>query len=204
MLLRGVRHLYALLEIFHSVDSGECNPSDAKLGKAAGGKCGRTAGTQTRSLAEKGHLTKTPSRGASNYTFPGIREPEGRQHRSDLNGGRSATSRNKVGKVTSEGRQQGCRAEPILEPILEPTCGAEAPRDDVKTHLGKKKGTSNRDFVRVADGWLIRHGCDQYKAWRQHASQISDGNLYYRFKDEPGHVALAPSLWPSKPKGPPK
>ena len=73
------RHLYALLEIFHSVDSGQCNPSDATLGKAAGGKCGRTAGTQTRSLAEKGHLTKTPSRGASNYTFPGIREPEGRQ-----------------------------------------------------------------------------------------------------------------------------
>ena len=52
------RHLYALLEIFHSTDSGQCHPSDAKLGEAAGGKCARTAGTQTRSLQEKGYLTK--------------------------------------------------------------------------------------------------------------------------------------------------
>ena len=44
--------------------------------------------------------------------------------------------------------------------------------------------------MRVADGWLIRHGCDQYKAWRQHASQISDGNLYYRFTDKPGTSRL--------------
>ena len=36
------RHLYALLEIFHSTDSGQCHPSDAKLGKAAGGKRART------------------------------------------------------------------------------------------------------------------------------------------------------------------
>ena len=33
------RHLYALLEKFHSTDFGQCHPSDAKLGKAAGGKC---------------------------------------------------------------------------------------------------------------------------------------------------------------------
>ena len=125
------RHLYALLEKFHSTDSGQCHPSDAKLGKAAGGKCARTAGTQTRSLQENGYLTKTPSRGASNYTFPGVRAPvaksaEGRQHLSDLNSGRSVTSRHKVGKVTTEGRQQGCRAEPLPQPLPEPLPKSEA------------------------------------------------------------------------------
>ena len=141
------RHLYALLEMFHSTDSGQCHPSDAKLGKAAGGKCARTAGTQTRSLQEKGYLTKTPSRGASNYTFPGIRAPveksaEGRQHLSDLNSGRSATSRHKVGKVTTEGRQQGCRAEPLPQPLPEPLPKSEAspsPREGAASASLKKE-----------------------------------------------------------------
>lgn len=114
------RHLYALIEIFHSTDSGHCNPSDAKLGAAVGGRSERTVETRTRSLQARGYLTKTPTREASNYTFPGIKAPEGRQHLSDLNSGRSATSRNKVGNIVSEGRQQDCRAEPLLEPLLEP------------------------------------------------------------------------------------
>jgi hypothetical protein len=117
------RHLYALIEMFHSTDSGHCNPSDAKLGAAVGGRSERTVGTRTRSLQARGYLTKTPTRGASNYTFPGIKAPEGRQHLSDLKEGRSATSCNKVGNIVSEGRQQVCRAEPLLEPLLEPKEG---------------------------------------------------------------------------------
>jgi hypothetical protein len=69
---------------------------------------------------------------------------EGRQHLSDLNSGRSATSRHKVGKVTTEGRQQGCRAEPITKPIPYPIPKGEAspsPREGAASaSLNKENG----------------------------------------------------------------
>ena len=162
------RCLYALLLQFHSTDSGQCHPTDAKLGRAAGGKCGRTAGTHTRSLQTKGYLTKTPTRGASDYKFPGITSPmEGRQHLSDLKTGRSATSRNKVGKVRSEGRQPVCRAEPFPEPFPEPLPKGEAspsPLNEAsalpkKEKWAARKQTGSRDQPRNASQ-VGAHGCE--------------------------------------------
>jgi hypothetical protein len=113
------RHLFALVLQFHCTDSGHCHPSDAALGRAAGGKCTRTAGTQTRSLQAKGYLTKTKTLGASNYTFKGIKAAD-RQHLADLNNGRSATSCSQIGNFTSEDRQPVCRTEPFPEPLPKP------------------------------------------------------------------------------------
>ena len=63
--------LYSTLLLqFHSMDTGQCNPSDAALGKATGGKCVRTAWEGTNRLGEQGYLFKRRTRGTSYYIFP--------------------------------------------------------------------------------------------------------------------------------------
>jgi hypothetical protein len=119
------RFLFALLCEFRNGKTGKCCPTDAELGRAAGGKSERTAGTQSRSLQERGWLTKERSRGAPNYQFPRLEDrqpsadlkPDDRQPSADLKKRRSATSRRKIGKVASEDRQQRCRTEPLKEPL---------------------------------------------------------------------------------------
>ena len=67
---------YTLLSKFWSSDSGQCNPSDATLGEAAGGKCERTAWAGTNNLKAQGYLAKIRTRGASAYIFPGLPLPQ--------------------------------------------------------------------------------------------------------------------------------
>jgi hypothetical protein len=62
------RHLYALLEKFHSTDSGKCHPSDAKLGMAAGGKCARTAGPLPEPLP-KNKASPSPREGTASASL---------------------------------------------------------------------------------------------------------------------------------------
>ena len=186
------RHQFVLLSKFWSSDSGQCNPSDAKLGEAAGGKCERTAWEATNGLQEKGYLAKIRTRGASMYVFPGLPLPQKLAGDDRVT---SATSCENFRKIVSELPQPACGTEPLPEPCPEPI-GADAPSSGQSRG---EKGNGAEPPVSYRKGrWYIRQGCAEFHAWRVHAEKIADWDLYWRFPDKAGHVAEAPSRWPKK------
>ena len=108
--------LYSTLLLqFYSMDTGQCNPSDAALGKAAGGKCVRTAWEGTNRLGEQGYLFKRRTRGTSYYIFPGLPLP---QHLAEDKAVTSAISRENFRKIALELPHTARRTEPVLNHVL--------------------------------------------------------------------------------------
>ena len=127
--------LYSTLLLqFHCNELGICNPSDGTLGRAAGGKCERTAWAGTNDLQAKGCLAKIRTRGASLYIFPGLPLPQ------KLAGdGRvtSATSCENFRKIVSELPHTACGTEPFIEPRRE---ASPAPLKRVEASRKKANG----------------------------------------------------------------
>ena len=157
------RHLFALLIQFHNGETLKCFPTDEALGRAAGGKCARTAGAQSRRLQEKGFLTKTQSgRGAADYVIlarqnVAEREDNDRQDFADrarqdaaVRGqSRSATSCRAVGNIVSSGRQDSVERSATGLPTI---TIEETIEETIEGTIEEREGDTRQDVADQKNG----------------------------------------------------
>jgi hypothetical protein len=182
-----------LLARFHNTTNGDCFPSLDQWGKAFG--AGKSTAVRTAQIMEQlGYMTADHSDGGRNkrttYSIKKTVSPADRLERETV-------SPADPGCVTS-GPARVSPADPQVSSELYPIGGANAPGAGKDT-IGKKQRANESLYWRDKDGlWRIRYEAKQYGAWRKHAERVHDWNLYYRFPNNPGHVAVAASLWPPR------
>jgi hypothetical protein len=84
------------------------------------------------------------------------------------------------------------------EEVLRAVCAAwrVGTQDPIAYVTGALKTRDPPAWRRNGGSVYVRHGSEQYEAWRKHF-KIANSSRVYEFRDEPGHEVLVPSVWPN-------
>jgi hypothetical protein len=169
----------ALILYFHNTLSGECFPSIRQLAEASNTSHG-TASRAVHRLKAIGVLSLIQSNGGrcqrNTYTLGNLPPVEG------IEGG----------NLPPVGQKPSTRGNPRVSTRGNAYIRGSNPKEG---QSGKSEGAWPQE--RPDGQWDIPHGCKSYAAWRRYCLKHNLPGIY-SFKDQPGHVAVAPSEWPPR------